>query len=79
MINRQHRLFKNYKKHGFQLHDKSRADAFHNLAIQKAKDNYLKDLGNKLIDPNTSQKSYWRIINRVMNKCKAPNIPPIII
>ena len=29
-------------------------------------------------DPGTSQKSYWKIINRVMNKCRAPKIPPLI-
>ena len=36
-------------------------------------------MGNKLNNPNTSQKSYWKIINKVMNKCKAPKIPPILV
>ena len=36
-------------------------------------------MGNELADPNTSQKSYWKIINRVMNKCLAPKIPPILV
>ena len=35
-------------------------------------------MGERLINPNTSQKSYWKVINRVMNKCKAPKIPPIL-
>ena len=30
-------------------------------------------------DPNTSQKTYWKIINRVMNKCRAPKIPPLLV
>ena len=30
-------------------------------------------------DPNTSQKSYWKIINRVMNKCRVPKIPPLLV
>ena len=30
-------------------------------------------------DPNTSQKSYWKIINRVMNKCRAPKVPPLLV
>ena len=30
-------------------------------------------------DPNSSQKSYWKIINRAMNKCRAPKIPPILV
>ena len=36
-------------------------------------------MGNKLGNPDTSQKSFWKIINRVMNKCRAPKIPPLII
>ena len=47
-------------------------------AVENAKVNYLTNLGNKLNDPNTSCKSYWKIINRVMNKCRAPRIPPIL-
>ena len=30
-------------------------------------------------DPSTSQKSYWKIINRVINKCRAPKIPPLLV
>ena len=41
-------------------------------AVENAKLSYLTNLGNKANDPNTSQKSYWKIINRVMNKCRAP-------
>ena len=37
------------------------------------------NLGNKVNDPNTSQKYYRKIISRVMNKCRAPKIPPILI
>ena len=47
VLNKQYRLFRNYKKHGFQLHDNNRVDAFRkecNVAIQKEKDNYLKKL-----------------------------------
>ena len=28
---------------------------------------------------NTSQKSYWKIINRVMCKCRTPKIPPLFV
>ena len=34
----------------------------------------LKKMGGRLINPNTSQKSYLKMINSVMNKCKAPKI-----
>ena len=36
-------------------------------------------MGNKVNDSGTSQRSYWKIINRVVNKCRAPIIPPILI
>ena len=36
-------------------------------------------MGNKVNNPGTSQKYYWKIINRVMNKCRAPKIPPLRI
>ena len=48
-------------------------------AVESAKLSYLTNLGNKVNDPSTTQKSYWKIINRVMNKCRAPKIPPILV
>ena len=36
-------------------------------------------LGNKVNDPNISQKTYGKIINRVMNKCGVPKIPPLLV
>ena len=47
-------------------------------AVGTAKMTYLKNLGNKVNDPSTTQKSYWKI-NRVINKCRAPKIPPILV
>ena len=49
------------------------------LAVEDAKLSYLTNLGNKVNDPKTSQKSYCKIINRVMNKCRAPKIPPLLV
>ena len=34
--------------------------------------------GGNLADPKSSKKAYWKIMNRVTNKCKAPKIPPIL-
>ena len=82
MLNKQKRLYRNYKRHGFKPKDKIRVDAFQGEcknAILTAKENYLMSLGSKLADPNTCQKSYWKIINRVLNKCKAPKIPPLLV
>ena len=62
--------------------DKIRVDSFREkclVEIQKSKTKYLENLGDKVADPNTCQKTYWKVINRVMNKCKSPKIPPILI
>ena len=82
MLNRKNRLFNNYKKNGYKAYDKVRLDNFRiecQQAVVTAKNSYLKNLGNKVNDPNTSQKSYWKIINRVINKCRAPIIPPLLV
>ena len=34
--------------------------------------------GNKVNDPNTSEKENCKIINKVMNKCRAPKITPVL-
>ena len=75
-LSRKNSLYKNYKKHGYKIVDKERLDKFR---VETAKLNYLKNLGNKVNDPTTTQKSYWKIINRVMNKSRAPKIPPLLV
>ena len=82
MLNRKNRLFKNYNKYWYKPEDKVRLDKFRKEcqeAVEVAKLNYLTNMGDKLNNPNTSRKSYWKIINKVMNKCKAPKIPPILV
>jgi len=81
MLNKQHRLYKNFKRHGFKQADKLRVDAFREEcqdAIKVEKEKHLNYLGSKLASKETSKKLYWKIINKIMNKCKAPKIPPII-
>ena len=82
MLNRKNRLYKSYKRHGYKDDDKVRIDAFRSECqqeVENAKSSYLTNLGNKVNDPNTSQKLYWKIINKVMNKCRAPIIPPLFV
>ena len=82
LLNKKNRLFKNYKSHGYKAEDKTRLDAFRiecQKAVETAKISYLTNLGNKVNNPNTSQKSYWKIINKVMNKSRAPKIPPLLV
>ena len=80
LLKKKNRLYKNYKKNGYKAEDKFRLDAFRSEcleAIESAKRTYLLNLGNKLDNKTTSPKAYWKIINRVMNKCRAPRIPPL--
>ena len=82
MLKRKNRLYKNYKRHGYRDHDGTRLETFREeckKAVEDSKLSYLTKLGNKVDDPNTTQKLYWKIINRVMNKCRAPKIPPLLV
>ena len=82
LLNKKNRLFNNYKKYGYKKEDKDRLDTFRmecQQSVETSKLNYLKNLGNKVNHPNSSQKSYWKIINRVMNKCRAPKVPPLLV
>ena len=82
MLNRKIRLFNNYKGHGSKAEDKVRLDAFRiecQQAVESGKLSYLTNFANKVNNPGASQKSYWKIINRVMNKCRAPKIPPLLV
>ena len=79
MFNRKNRLLKNYKRHGYKPEDKVRLDNFRNEcqeSVKTAKLTYLTNMGNRLNNPNTNKKN-WKIINKVMNKCKALKIPPL--
>ena len=82
MLNSKNRLFKNYEKHRYKEEDKVRFQVFRiecQKAVESAKLSYLTNMGNKVNNPVTSPKSYWKIINRVTNKCRAPKIPPLLL
>ena len=78
LLNKKNRLYKNYKRHGYKADDQTRLNAFRmecTQAVEAAKSSYLTNLGNKVNNPNTSPNSYRKIINRVMNKFRAPKSP----
>ena len=62
MIKRQHRLYSNLNKHSRHADDEK----------------YLQDLRHKLANPTTGQKLYWKVVNRLLNKCQAAKIPPLL-
>ena len=79
LLNKQSRLFRNYKKHGYKNLDKIRLESFSEecrKSIEKAKESYLQNIGFRIADPLLGNKSYWKMINKIINKCKAPKIPP---
>ena len=81
MINTKNRLVKKFKRHGYKPED-VRLDNFRKECqevAEKAKLSYLTNLGKKFHNPNTSHKFYWKIINTLLNKCKAPNISPLLV
>ena len=48
------------------------------IKLLRANDKYLHSLGNKLNDPQTGAKSYWSILNKLLQNIKIPLIPPIL-
>ena len=74
MLNKQSRLLKNFKKHGYKTDEEDREEC--KKAIYNSREMYLKHVGINLADPKNSKKAYWKIMNRVMNKCKAPKSLP---
>ena len=46
--------------------------------IEDAKQNYLHKTGQTLANPGTSRKTYWSLINTLLNKAKIPIIPPLL-
>ena len=81
LLKKKNRLYHNYKRHGYKEEDKLRLETFRTEckeAVESAKLSYLANLGSKLNEPGTTSKNYWKIIHRVMNKCRALKIPPIL-
>ena len=81
MLKKKDKHYRNYKKHGYREEDKVTLEALRNeckVSIEAAKKSYLEKLANSLNDSDTTPKNYWKIIYRVMNKTRAPKIPPIL-
>ena len=46
--------------------------------IEDAKQKYLMGIGRTLSNPNTGRKTYWSLVNKLLNKTKIPIIPPLL-
>ena len=78
-IKRKHRVYNKYVRR--------RPDEWDNVRLIQndtskmitiAKDNYFATLGRKLSDPATGIKTYWSTLNKIVNKKKATNMPPLL-
>ena len=80
-LRKHNKIYKQFRQNGFSeddktLFEKSKTDL--NDMILLAKEMYLKSQGAKLADPSTGPKTYWKILNSFLNKCKVPRIPPLL-
>ena len=80
-LKKHNKIYRNYKINGFKEQDKANMENSKkdiSDKIQGAKENYLKSQGEKLADRTTGRKTYWKIMNEFLNKCKVPRIPPLL-
>ena len=76
------KLTKKYFKGGKKDSDLVQINALSNEStkpILEAKEKYISQLSQKLIDPSTEPKTHWKIINRFANNKKTPIIPTLLV
>ena len=80
-IRKKNLAYKNFVKNG-QPPDK--VEGIQNMIsrgsklIEDARQKYLTNIGRTLSNPNTGRKTYWSLINKILNKAKIPIIPPLL-
>ena len=80
MIKRQNRQYKNFVKNGCKPCERHLVENFRNecfTATENAKRGYLEETGRKLNDSKKAPKTYWKILNNLLNKTKRPRVPPL--
>ena len=78
-IKRKFRLHRNFVRRGRNTEDWEQVRAARNETsklMTSAKEKYFLSLGQTLSDPYKGKKSYWSILNKLINKKCAVNIPP---
>ena len=46
--------------------------------VEDAKQKYFAKVGRTLSNPSTGSKLYWSLVNKMLNKAKIPEIPPLL-
>ena len=46
--------------------------------VEDAKQKYFAKIGRTLSNPSTGSKLYWSLVNKMLNKAKIPEIPPLL-
>ena len=80
-IKRKHIVYNKYVKRGWKPDDWEYVRKVRNetsFKVTKAKDEYFSNLGKKLSAPTNGIKSYWATLNKIINKKKFSNIPPLL-
>ena len=80
MLKKHNKRYRKFKENGYNENDRiifENSKLEINEMILEAKERYLKNQGAKLAHPSTGQKTYWKILNGFLNKCKVPRIPPL--
>ena len=75
------KIYENYVKNGRSDAEKDELVRIISLSsdtITNAKGTYLHSLGKKLNDPQIGAKSYWSILNKLLQTNKIPLIPHIL-
>ena len=81
-LRRKNRLYRKYISGGKKQEDEINLNNITDIVsklITDSKETYFTNLGKRLIDPDTSPKTYWSILKKFLNKVKIPNIPPLLI
>ena len=80
-IKRKHREFGKYIKRGKKQEDWDLVKEVRNATckmVASAREKYLMNLGWKLADRDQGPKTYWTVLNRLINKKEVINIPPLL-
>ena len=81
-IKSKHRAYHKFLSRGRRPEEKEHINRLRNETnrlIVNAKDDYFYNLGQKLTDPSLGPQSYWTVLNKILNKKKCTNIPPLLI